>query len=132
MKMKGSADVSIHKMPNHLVRARTKAEVMMISGCKGDQALEGKECAGAVTKVFAEIVSLRPRVSHYNVLRQLSIRLKKEGYTQVPQLCAEHVPRLDAPFIMTSAAETAKRNISGTVAWGGPASPSQHSPSSAR
>lgn len=83
----------------------------MISGCQDNQtsadiaagALGTKKAAGAMTQAFKHSIS--KQVSCHRLLQNMRKFLKKNGYTQIPQMHSEKFVKLDEPFVTYSKAK---------------------------
>merc|ERR1712039_88601 len=83
----------------------SRAEVMMISGCKDSQtsadvqagSMGAKRAAGAMTTAFRHTIS--PTISCEDLLLEMRRFLKGNGYEQVPQMSSEQFVQLDASFV---------------------------------
>lgn len=82
----------------------TKAEVIMLSGCKDDQTsadvtagtLGTDGAAGAMTTALKN--TLTPGISCHKLLTSMRAFLKAHRYTQVPQMSSEQFVQLDSSF----------------------------------
>merc|ERR1712217_638410 len=83
----------------------SKAEVVMISGCKDSQtsadvqagSMGAKRAAGAMTTAFRHAIN--PTISCEDLLLEMRRFLKRNGYDQVPQMSSEQFVQLDSPFV---------------------------------
>mmetsp|Transcript_94718 Transcript_94718/g.173573 ORF Transcript_94718/g.173573 Transcript_94718/m.173573 type:complete len:724 (+) Transcript_94718:44-2215(+) len=83
----------------------TKAEVIMLSGCKDDQvsadvkagSMGMEEAAGAMTTALKNTVT--PTISCHKLLQNMRTFLKESGYKQLPQMSSEQFVQLDSSFI---------------------------------
>jgi len=83
----------------------TKAEVIMLSGCKDSQtsadigagSLGVKKAAGAMTTAFKHTVD--PTISCHKLLQRMRRFLKRNDFDQVPQLSSEQYIQLDSGFV---------------------------------
>merc|ERR1719217_450201 len=85
-------------------RGSSEGETIMISGCQDNQTsadiaagtLGTKKPAGAMTQAFKN--SITKDVSCHRLLQNMRKFLKKNGYTQIPQMHSEKFIKLDQPF----------------------------------
>lgn len=96
--------VKIARAPKARQGAKSQGEVLMISGCRDDQtsadvaasSMGNRKSAGAMTMSFKHC--LTKDISCHKLLQRMRRYLKKQGYSQVPQLHSEQFLRLDEPF----------------------------------
>jgi len=100
------------------VQEPSKAEVLMISGCKDDQTsadYQGSlapKAAGAMTTAFRHVIS--PTVTCEELLHGMRGFLKKNNFQQVPQMSSEEFIQLDSSYVNY---ETTKRNKTPTTGY---------------
>merc|ERR1719379_2979841 len=83
----------------------TKAMVIMLSGCKDNQTsadigagrLGVQKAAGAMTTAFKHTVT--PTISCHKLLQNMRKYLKRNNFTQVPQLSSEQYVQLDNGYV---------------------------------
>jgi len=96
---------------------RSKAEVVMLSGCKDSQtsadvsagAMGVEEAAGAMTTAFRHTIS--PTTNCDDLLIRMRQFLKRHGYKQVPQLSSEQFLQLDSNFVNYATRVKGKRGL---------------------
>merc|ERR1712217_978457 len=95
--------------------AESKADVIMISGCKDTQtsadvqagSMGMAKAAGAMTTAFRHCVN--PSLTCEDLLVKMRDYLKRNNYVQVPQMSSEQYIQLDAPFVSYAAQPHHKR-----------------------
>mmetsp|Transcript_34745 Transcript_34745/g.63172 ORF Transcript_34745/g.63172 Transcript_34745/m.63172 type:complete len:1225 (-) Transcript_34745:64-3738(-) len=100
------------------VKEPSKAEVMMISGCRDDQTsadYQGSlapKAAGAMTTAFRHVIS--PTITCEDLLHGMREFLKRNNFQQVPQMSSEEFIQLDSSYVNY---ETTKRNKTPTTGY---------------
>merc|ERR1719199_1636119 len=94
--------VHISKKPRKYIKGSSRADVVMISGCKDSQtsadAHIGSQYSGAMTKALQQALAKKPKASFHGILQFMRNFLKEGGYSQVPQMSSERPVKLDATF----------------------------------
>jgi len=99
----------------------SKAEVVMISGCKDSQtsadvqAGGNQKAAGAMTTAFRNCVNRT--ITCEDLLLKMRDYLKRHKYEQVPQMSSEQYVQLDAPFVSYAAVPKKSREITFSTPW---------------
>eukprot|EP00928_Gymnodinium_smaydae_P074988 TRINITY_DN57_c0_g3_i6.p1 TRINITY_DN57_c0_g3~~TRINITY_DN57_c0_g3_i6.p1 ORF type:complete len:781 (-),score=162.57 TRINITY_DN57_c0_g3_i6:92-2434(-) len=101
------------KRPRRAV-APSQAEVIMISGCKdsqtsGDVSGGGAKAAGAMTTAFRHSISAD--VSCQDLIEKMRLYLKRNQFSQVPQMSSEQFLDLSASFVGYAHAKRGKRAL---------------------
>jgi len=98
----------------------TKAEVIMLSGCQDSQTsadLSGssssQKAAGAMTTALKQ--TLTPNVSCHKLTQHMRRYLRRNHFSQVPQMSSEQFVQLDSSFVRYEAHRAAKRAASRTI-----------------
>jgi hypothetical protein len=85
--------------------AVTKGQIVTISGCKDSQYsadtivnLNGKENMSSGAMTYAFLKCIKPSMSFRELLQQMRLLLKSDGYDQVPQLLSGQELNLDEVF----------------------------------
>eukprot|EP00747_Dinoflagellata_sp_TGD_P023929 gnl/TRDRNA2_/TRDRNA2_130187_c0_seq1.p1 gnl/TRDRNA2_/TRDRNA2_130187_c0~~gnl/TRDRNA2_/TRDRNA2_130187_c0_seq1.p1 ORF type:complete len:691 (+),score=104.16 gnl/TRDRNA2_/TRDRNA2_130187_c0_seq1:30-2075(+) len=85
----------------------TRANVIMISGCKDEQTsadvsagqLGQNAASGAMTSAFAHVIRDNHNISCKGLLHRMQQYLRSNGFRQVPQMSSEQFVSLDSPFV---------------------------------
>jgi len=83
----------------------SKAEVIMISGCKDDQtsadvqagSMGVARAAGAMTTAFQHVIN--PNITCHDLLLQMRRFLKHNQFKQIPQMSSEQFVQLDSSYV---------------------------------
>merc|ERR1711976_594532 len=100
----------------HTAGEPTKADVIMLSGCKDSQTSAdiqpgqaGSEAAaGAMTTALRS--ELTPSISCHRLLQNMRQFLKRNRYTQVPQMSSEQFVQLNSSFANYKATRKAQHD----------------------
>ncbi|RIB09557.1 caspase domain-containing protein [Gigaspora rosea] len=94
---------TIMKTGKNLMSKSSKADVIMLSGCKDEQtsadAYEEGRSTGAMSFAFIKTMSANRNITYQQLLNNIRDVLASK-YTQKPQLSTSHPINMNSPFIM--------------------------------
>lgn len=127
------AQLALDGRSMHIMRSKSKsgtlaskADLIMISGCKDTQTSAGAPAnimgadkgQGAMTTAFQHCVN--PSITCEDLMAQMTEFLRKNSFQQVPQMSSEQFIKLDSTFVGYKASSHNPRTSGNVAAWSSP------------